>query len=401
MTSEERLARRVRSPRVLNVSDLRDLARRRLPAVVFGYLDGGAEGEITLRENVRAFEDITFRPRQCVPVADCDLQTTVVGQSIALPVILAPVGFSRMFFPQGELQACRAAHMAGTAYTLSSLAGMRLEEVAADRAGPLWYQLYVPLGRAVAEQTIARARAAGYSALVVTIDTPVAGLRERDFRLGASALLSGSAISGFRYWGQLLTRPRWVAGYLADGAVRAFPNIELPGGGAMPASDVGQFLDRTALRWSDVEWMKRAWGGPVIIKGVHTADDARCAIDAGADAIVVSNHGGRQLDGVPASIRMLPEVVDAVRGRVEVLMDGGIRRGSDVVKALSLGARAVLIGRAYAWGLGAAGRPGVTRALDILKADLIRTMRLLGCARVEELDRTYVNVPREWEITRL
>ncbi len=167
MTSEKRHARRVRSPRVVNVADLRSLARRRLPAVVFGYLDGGAEGEITLRENVRAFEDITFRPRQCQPVAECDLRTTVVGQPIALPIVLAPVGFSRMFFPQGELQACRAAHMAGTAYTLSSLAGMKLEDVAADRNGPLWYQLYVPGGRAVGEATIARARAAGYSIVYV------------------------------------------------------------------------------------------------------------------------------------------------------------------------------------------------------------------------------------------
>lgn len=396
MASEQRLARRVRSPSVVSVADLRALARRRLPAVVFGYLDGGAEGEITLRENVRAFEDVTFRPRQCVPVENCDLRTTVVGQSIALPIVLAPVGFSRMFFPQGELQACRAAHAAGTAYTLSSLAGMRLEEVAAHAHGPLWYQLYVPMGRAVAEQSIVRARAAGYSALVVTIDTPVAGLRERDLRLGAPALLSGNVLAGVRYWGQLLKRPGWVAGYVADGAVRVFPNIELPGGGAMPASDVGPFLDRTALRWADLEWMKRAWGGPVIVKGVHTAGDARCAVEAGADAVVVSNHGGRQLDGVPASIRMLPEVVDAVRGRVEVLMDGGIRRGSDVAKALSLGARAVLIGRAYAWGLGAAGQPGVARAIEILKTDLIRTMRLLGCPRVEELDHTFVNVPGRW-----
>jgi L-lactate dehydrogenase (cytochrome) len=394
--SEQRLARRVRSPRVVNVADLRDLARRRLPAVVFGYLDGGAEGEVTLRENVRAFEDVTFRPRQCTPVAECDLRTTVLGQSIAMPIVLAPVGFSRMFFPQGERQACRAAHMAGTVYTLSSLAGTKLEEVAADRSGPLWYQLYVPLGRTVAEQTIARAKAAGYSALVVTIDTPVSGLRERDLRLGAASLLSRNPLAGVRYWGQLVTRPEWVAGYVADGAVRVFPNIEQPDGGAMPASDAAKFLDRTGLQWSDLEWMKRAWGGPVVVKGVHTADDARCAIEAGADAVVVSNHGGRQLDGVPASIRMLPEVVDAVRGRAEVLMDGGIRRGSDVAKALSLGARAVLIGRAYAWGLGAAGRPGVTRAIEMLKADLTRTMRLLGCPRVEELDRTYVNVPRDW-----
>jgi L-lactate dehydrogenase (cytochrome) len=249
----------------------------------------------------------------------------------------------------------------------------------------------VPGGRAVAEATIARAKAAGYSALVVTIDTPVAGMRERDYRHGVRPLLQGRFWSSLPYAWQFITRPGWVLGYLSDGAVRVFPNVELPGVGSMPCSDVGMLLEETVVTWKDLRWMHDAWKGPIVVKGVHTGDDARRAIDAGASAVVVSNHGGRQLDGVPASLRAVPEVVEAVNGRVEVLMDGGIRRGSHVVKALCLGARAVLVGRAYAWGLGAAGGPGVARAIEILRADVVRTLKLLGCASIADLDRSYVD----------
>jgi L-lactate dehydrogenase (cytochrome) len=204
------------------------------------------------------------------------------------------------------------------------------------------------------------------------------------------------------FWGslphawQFITRPGWVFGYLGDGAVRVFPNVELPGIGAMPCGDVGALLEKTIVTWDDLRWMREAWRGPLVVKGVHTGDDARHAIDAGADAVVVSNHGGRQLDGVPATVKALPEVVAAVNGQIEVLMDGGIRRGGDVVKALCLGARAVLIGRAYAYGLAAAGGPGVTRAIGILRADIVRTMRLLGCASIADLDRSYVDAPPSW-----
>ena len=386
----------MRFPRVVNIEDLRRIARRRLPPVVFAYIDGGAEDEITLRENCRAFSDVTFRPRQCVAVPGCDLRTTVLGATFDLPFILAPVGFSRMFFPRGEAHAAREANAAGTGYVLSTFSGMSLEEVRKETGGPLWYQLYVPGGRAVAEATIARARAAGYSALVVTIDTPVAGMRERDFRYGVTALLSGRIWSSLPHAWQFITRPGWVMDYLADGAVRVFPNVELPGQGPMPCRDVGVLLEATLVTWRDLRWMRDAWQGPIVVKGVHTGDDARHAIDAGADAVVVSNHGGRQLDGVPASLRALPEVVAAVDGQVEVLMDGGIRRGSDVVKALCLGARAVLMGRAYAWGLAAAGGPGVARAIEILRTDIIRTMKLLGCASIADLDRSYVDAPTAW-----
>jgi len=391
MKSDRSLARSVSFPRVINIHDFRRLARRRLPAVVFAYIDGGAEDEVTLRENCRAFRDIAFRPRQCVPVPSCDLRTTVLGTAFELPFLLAPVGFCRMFYPRGEIHAARAATDAGTAYILSTFSGTRLEEVREGTSGPLWFQLYVPGGREIAEATIARARAAGYTALVVTIDTPVSGMRERDFRHGVRPLLQGDVWGTVRYGWQFATRPRWLFDYLSDGAPRVFPNVELPGVGPMPCGDVGVILERTIVTWQDLRWMRDAWKGPVVVKGVHTGDDARCAIDSGADAVIVSNHGGRQLDGVPASLRALPEVLDAVNGRVEVLMDGGIRRGGDIVKAIALGARAVLIGRAYAWALGAAGGPGVARAIEILRTDLIRTMRLLGCGSIRDLDRSYID----------
>jgi L-lactate dehydrogenase (cytochrome) len=394
MKSDRSLARSVSFPRVINIHDFRRLARRRLPAVVFAYIDGGAEDEITLRDNSRAFRDLRFRPRQCVAVPSCDLRTTVLGKTFDLPFLLAPVGFCRMFYPKGELHAARAANEAGTAYVLSTFSGTRLEEVREAARGPLWFQLYVPGGRAVAEATIARARAAGYTTLVVTVDTPVSGMRERDFRHGVRPILQGDLLRSLPYAWQFLTRPRWVLDYFADGRPRVFPNVELPGIGAMPCGDVGILLEQTTVTWEDFRWMRDAWKGPVVVKGVHTGDDARHAIDAGADAVVVSNHGGRQLDGVPATLRALPEVLAAVNGRIEVLMDGGIRRGGDIVKAICLGARAVLVGRAYAWALGAAGGPGVARAIEILRTDVVRTLRLLGCPSIRELDRSFIEPAR-------
>ena len=396
VSSPAALARSVRFPRVLNIDDLRTLARKRVPALVFAYIDGGAEDEVTLRANRDAFGDVTFRPRQCEAVSACDLRTTILGETFDLPFLLAPVGFCRMFHPRGEVHAAREANAAGTGYILSTFSGTRLEEVRERAAGPLWYQLYVPGGRDVAEAAIARARAARYSALVVTIDTPVAGMRERDFRYGVRPLFAGSVWGSLPYAWQFVARPRWTLNYLADGAPRVFPNVEFPGAGPMPCGDVSSLLEKTLITWNDLQWIREAWKGPIVVKGIHTGDDARRAIDAGADALVVSNHGGRQLDGVAASLRALPEVIAAVDGRVEVLMDGGIRRGSDVVKALCLGARAVLIGRAYAWGLAAAGGPGVARAIEILRTDVVRTLRLLGCPSTSSLDRSYLDVPRTW-----
>jgi isopentenyl diphosphate isomerase/L-lactate dehydrogenase-like FMN-dependent dehydrogenase len=378
-------------PTFVNIEDLRQAARRRLPRSVFDYIDGGAEGEVTLRENVRAFEDITFRPRCAVETPAPALATTVLGTPISLPVILAPVGSSRMFWPRGEEVAAAVAGAAGTIYSLSTLSGCRLEDVKQATPGPAWYQLYLCGGREVASATIQRARDVGYAALILTIDTPVAGLRERDVRNGAKELLTRRPGPMLPYVGQFLARPRWLAGFFRDGGLMKFPNVQLADG-PMLYADVGVALEQSTSTWRDLDWIREIWKGPIVIKGIHTADDARRAVDEGASAIVVSNHGGRQLDGVAATIRVLPEVIAAVDGRVEVLLDSGIRRGSDVVKALCLGARAVLIGRAYAYGLGAAGAPGVARAIDILRTDIVRTMKLLGCASVAELDRRYVDV---------
>jgi L-lactate dehydrogenase (cytochrome) len=379
----------------VNIADLRLAAKRRLPRVVFDYIDGAADAEVTLRENCRAFDDIAFRPRSAVATTKCDLSTTVLGTKLALPFLLAPVGSSRMFYPRGEEVAARAAGEAGTTYILSTLSGCHITDVKKATRGPVWFQLYLVGGHEVAMGGIERARAAGCSALVVTIDTPVAGMRERDLRNGMKPLISGNAMTMLPFLGQFVTHPRWVLDVARDGGLMQFPNIVLPSG-PMPYADVGAALEQSMVCWDDLRWIRDAWGGPIVVKGVHTADDARRAVDGGANAVVVSNHGGRQLDGVAATIRVLPEVVSAVGDQVEVLLDGGIRRGGDVVKALCMGARAVLIGRAYAYGLGAAGGAGVTRAIDILRADIVRTLQLLGVASTAALDGSFVDVPAHW-----
>lgn len=379
------------SANYVTIADLRQGAKRRLPRSVFDYIDGGAEGEVTLRENVRAFDDLAFRPRCAVETPMPDLRTTVLGTPISLPIILAPVSSSRMFWPRGEEVAAGVAGAAGTIYSLSTLSGCRLEDVKKATPGLAWYQLYLCGGRDVAAATIKRARDEGYSALIVTIDTAVAGFRERDVRNGAKQLLTRRIGPMLPYVGQFLARPRWLAQFFRDGGLMKFPNVQLADG-PMAFADVGVTLEQSTVTWADLKWIREIWSGPIVIKGVHTGEDARRAIDQGADAIVVSNHGGRQLDGVRATIRVLPEVIDAVDGRVEVLLDSGIRRGGDVVKALCLGARAVLVGRAYAYGLGAAGGAGVARAIEILRTDVIRTMKLLGVRSLSELNRSYVDV---------
>lgn len=381
---------------ILNIADLRRLAKRRMPPVVFDYIDGGAEDEITMRENERVYDDVVLRPRGAVKHVDVDLSTTVLGTRLALPFALAPVGSTRLFWPHGEELAAKAAHAASTAYSLSTLSGTSVDDVRAASSGPLWYQLYLMGGHDVARKAIARARAAGASALLVTTDTAVAGMRERDLRNGIKALLGPMSIGKIRNGFQFLVKPAWFLGFLMDGGLMKFPNVVLEDG-PMGYVDVGPALENAAVTWDDFRWIREAWGtGPIVAKGVHTGEDALRAIDAGADAVVVSNHGGRQLDGVAGTLRMLPEVVAAVDGRAEVLLDGGIRRGSDVVKALCLGANAVLIGRAYAYGVGAGGQAGVTRAIEILRAEIVRTMKLLGCASIGELGPEFVDVPDSW-----
>ena len=391
------LCRAVASPRVVNIEDFRPIARRRVPKAVFDYLDGGAEGEVTLRENCRAFDDITFRPRHAVAIENCNLGVRVLGLNLSLPFILAPVGYSRVMHPGGEVAAARAAGAAGTAYTLSTISGHRLEDVRAASSGPVFYQLYLMGGREAARGAIERARAAGFSALVVTVDTAVSGMRERDLRTGMKELISGSFLAKVPFLPDIVKHPGWLIDFFRDGGLCGLPNVVVPGEGPMGLVDIGAALARTGVTWADFKWIRDCWPGPIVVKGVLTGDDARHAIDVGAAAVVVSNHGGRQLDCVPASLRALPEVVKAVHGNAEVLMDGGIRRGTDIVKAICLGARAVLCGRAYAYGLAAAGEAGVARAIEILRTDLERTLRLLGCSSIAALDRSYVNVAKNWE----
>jgi L-lactate dehydrogenase (cytochrome) len=384
------MAPNLHSSRVVNIHDLRRLAQQRLPRSVFDYLDGGADDERTLRENSRAFEDYIFRPRSAVARPDCELDVKVLGQKISFPAMLAPVGYSRLMHPGGEVAAAHAAGEARTGYILSTISGHKLENVRSATTGPVWYQLYLLGGRPAAEAALDRAQRAGFSALVITVDTPVAGMRERDPRNGMKELLGKSMFGKLPFVPQFLAHPGWLAAFLADGGVPKLENIVIPGHGPMELIDVSAALAECALTWEDLKWIRAVWRGPIIIKGILTGDDARRAVDEGASAVVVSNHGGRQLDSVSSTIRALPEVVSVVKGQLEILMDGGIRRGSDIVKALCLGARAVLVGRAYAYGLAAAGAPGVARALEILRNDVERTLRLLGCPAVSALDASYL-----------
>jgi L-lactate dehydrogenase (cytochrome) len=273
-----------------------------------------------------------------------------------------------------------------------------LENVKAASQGPVWYQLYLLGGREAAEGSLDRARRAGFSALVITVDTPVAGMRERDPRNGMKELLGPSLLAKIPYVADILAHPGWLASFLLDGGVPKLENIVLPGKGPMELLDVASALSEATVTWQDLRWIREVWSGPIIVKGLLTGEDARRAVDEGAAAVVVSNHGGRQLDSVSPTLRALPEIVAAANGQVEVLMDGGVRRGGDIVKALCLGARAVLVGRAYAYGLAAAGQAGVTRALEILRTDVERTLRLLGCPSVTALDRSYVETPAAWNV---
>ena len=379
--------------RAVNIDDLRELARRRVPRIVFNYIDGGAEGEWTLRENRRAFEAVTFRPRQAVHVPATDLRTQVLGGELSMPLLLAPAGYLRVMHPEGEIAAARAAGKAGVGVILSTVSGHRLEDVKAASPGQVWYQLYLTGGRAAAENAMRRAMDVGYTVLVITIDSTVIGFREREARDGMEQMLRGNFWSKIPFVPQVLARPRWLVRFLLDGGLPDMPNIVTSEHGVLRVRDAHTAMKREAFSWSDMAWIRALWKGPILIKGVLSAEDAKRSLDHGAAAVVVSNHGGRQLDSVPASLSVLSEVVAAVDGKAEVLMDSGIRRGSDIVKAICLGARAVLCGRAYAYGLAAGGEAGVTRALDILRTDLERCLKLLGCTSVDALNESYVRKP--------
>jgi L-lactate dehydrogenase (cytochrome) len=278
------------------------------------------------------------------------------------------------------------------------MSGHKIEDVKAQSSGPTFYQLYLAGGRGAAEGAIARAKAAGYTALFVTIDTPVAGNRERDVRNGMKALMGTNPFAKLPYLPNILMHPRWLAAFIADGMARPFPNIVVPGKGPLQATDVAAALESAQVSWTDLKWIREVWDGPIVMKGVMTADDAKRSVDHGAQGIVVSTHAGRQLDGVAGSLRVLPGVLEAVGSQIDVIFDGGIRRGSDVVRAMALGARAVLLGRGYAYGMAAAGDDGIERAIEIFRADIVRTLKLLGCPSIAQLDPSYIAMRPEFRV---
>jgi L-lactate dehydrogenase (cytochrome) len=381
-----------RLARAASVGDLRRIARRRLPRGVFDYIDGGAEDERTLAANQAAFASTTFRPRVLRGVSDVDVSATLLGAPLAYPLVLAPTGFTRIADPEGELAVARAAARAGLPYTLSTLRTRSIEEVRAVSDGRLWFQVYAWRDRGLVKEMIDRAAAARYEALVLTVDTAVLGRRERDVRRGFSlppTLGADTVVDGLRH-------PGWTWRLLFGEPIR-FANVvgRDVGDGASPVtlSDyIGAQFD-PALSWADVEWLRSVWSGPVVLKGVQTVDDAVLAAGAGVDVVALSNHGGRQLDGAPATFDLVAPVADAVGGRVEIICDGGVRRGSDIAKAVAVGADACMAGRAYLYGLAAAGERGVDTVLDWFRADLARTLTLLGARAVVELDRSLVEIP--------
>ena len=373
------------------ISDLKRLFEKRIPPVVGDYFLGGASDERTMRDNVAAFEQTRFSPNYGVSHDSIDMSTTVAGTKISMPIIAGPIGSLRTLWPKGEAVAAKAAGEVGTICTLSTLTGTRLEEVIEASPHDCWFQLYLVGGREVAMKGIARAKQAGYSALVLTIDTPVAGLRYRDKRNGSVQAINGGIFQKMKFAPQMMMHLSWLSSYYYDGGLMDFPNIELPGGQPMPYADIGNQLQQSAVTWQDLDWIREVWDGPIIIKGVHTVHDAIKAADVGAAAIVISNHGGRQLDRVLPTLEMLRQIAPQMREReTEVLMDGGIRSGGDVAIALATGAKAVLLGRAYAFGLGAAGGAGVRKAFSIIRDEFEHTMRQLGCASLEDLNPTHV-----------
>ena len=368
----------------VTVADVERMARRRLPKVIYDVIAGGAGDEVSLRANRAALEHITFRPRALGHAAMPELGTTVLGDEVSMPVLLAPTGAGRVVSSDAELAVARAARRAGTIYMQSSVTSFPLEDVAQAGSGPLWFQLYLPRERRELQPLLARIAAAGYTSLAITVDTPVFGNRDRDARSG----ILGSGIST-RFLLQGALHPRWAVEFVRANVMTR------PTGGArrMSRAETAATILASAcpVGPQDVEVVRDLWQGPLLIKGVMRADDCAGLIDLGVEGIVVSNHGGRQLDGVPATIDVLASVVDAVDGRAEVFVDGGFRRGTDVVKALALGARAVFVGRPYLYGLAAAGQSGVEVILEMFRAEVGRTMALVGAARICDIDRSLVS----------
>jgi len=379
----------MRVPRAINIADLRERARRRLPRVAFDYLDGGAEDEATLDWNREAFHRWALVPRVLPGTGSVDLSVDLFGDRLALPLIVGPTGLNGIFWPRGDVLLARAAGAAGAGFALSTASNSPLEDVAAAGPGVKWFQLYAWGERRISQRLIERAAAAGYRALVVTVDALTIGKRERDLR--------NDFAHQVRYTPKIvldgLLHPRWLAGVWLRGGVPRFENVAEfapEGASARELTDFVRALHNPAVSWEDLAWMRGRWTGPFLVKGVLAVEDAKRAADLGADGVVVSNHGGRQLDGAVATLDALVPIVDAVGDRLAVLVDGGVRRGADVVKALALGARAVLVGRAPLYGLAVAGEPGAARALAILRDEVERVMFFLGCRRAAALSRAYL-----------
>lgn len=378
-----------RLARCANVGDLRTVAKRRLPRGVFDYIDGGAEDEVTLAENSRAFSEITFRPRVLRDVGVVDTTSTMLGKPVPFPLALAPTGFTRIADPAGELAVARAAARAGVPYTLSTMATQSIEAVRAVSSGRLWFQVYVWRDRGLVADMVARAAAADYEALVITVDTAVLGRRERDVRRGFSLppkIGLGTLVDG-------AVHPTWTRDFVRSEPIR-FANVAgssgLDGTSAVSLAEYVSAQFDPSLSWHDIEWFRSLWSGPIVIKGIQTVEDAVIAADLGIEAIALSNHGGRQLDHAPSPISLVVPVVDAIGDRAEVICDGGVRRGSDIVKACAAGATASMAGRAYLYALGAAGERGVDRCLSMLHDDVRRTMALIGAAGIAGVDRSLI-----------
>lgn len=374
------------------IEDLRLVHKRRVPRAFFDYVDHGSYAEQTLRANVQDMERLLFRQKVLVDISRRSLETSILGQPTKMPLILAPVGSTGMQYGDGEIHACRAAHALGIPYTLSTMSICSIEDVAENVSAPFWFQLYVMKDRGFVRSLIERAAAAKCSALVLTVDLQVVGQRHADVKNGLSVPPN---IMNLRNLVDFARRPRWVAGMLA-GKRRNFGNIASYAAGNDRASVwewVGEQFD-TTLNWKDVAWIRDLWPGKLIIKGILDRSDAREAVQSGADALVVSNHGGRQLDGAPSSISVLPEIVQEVGAETELIFDGGIRSGQDVVRALALGAKSCMIGRSYVYGLGADGQRGVETAVQLIGREMTTTMGLCGVNRIDQIDASVLrNAP--------
>jgi L-lactate dehydrogenase (cytochrome) len=369
----------MRVHRIYNVDDARTEARLVLPRALFDYVDGGSDDETTLRANQTAFEDAVLRPSMGAAVCAPDLSVVVLGKTLSSPVMLAPCGLVSLVHPSGAIGAASAAARRGTISVLSSLAGSGVDEVTTAAPSSVWFQLYHQGDRATAEALMARARCAGVDVLVVTIDTAAYGNRERDRRHGVGVPLDLRPRNSVHLAAQLIRRPRWTA------TMGAKAYALLSSGSGWGDMETDNINAPSPFSWDDVQWLSELWPGKLVVKGVLTGADARRAVDHGADGVIVSNHGGRQLDGTVATFRALPEVVAAVEGAAEVFLDGGVRRGTHVVKALAVGARAVLVGRPYVWGLAVAGKAGVQHVLDLLDREVVRALTLLGCSSLSKL----------------